>query len=127
MTELTFSVQHANLLTANRDLHWAPRAEIIRTLRTTGELAARNAHIPALGRAHLTVHITWPDLRRRDRANISPTIKALIDGIVDAGCLCDDDDDHLSGPDLRVTTETSGTKGVTGLRFVFSEYVEKVA
>ena len=123
--EMTITVHRVNLLTANQRLHWARKAAIVRVLRHAGAINARAQGIPVMERAHLTVHITWPDRRRRDASNLAPTIKALVDGIVsDAHRLPDDDDQHLTGPDYRVTPETTGIKGVTGLRFVFTEYQE---
>lgn len=127
MNEMTVTVHASNLMTANQRLHWAQKAAITRTPRDTGRINARFQNLPAMERAHLTVYVSWQNARRRDVSNIAPTIKALVDGIVEAGILPDDDDLHLTGPDLRVTSETSGLKGVTRLRFVFSSYVEKVA
>ena len=37
-----------------------------------------------------------------DPANAYPAVKALIDGLVDAGVLPDDDAAHLDGPDMRL-------------------------
>ena len=124
---MTITIHATNLITANQIMHWARRADIVRTLRRTGLINARKQGIAPMERAHLTVYVSWQNARRRDVSNISPTIKALVDGIVEAGILPDDDDLHLTGPDLRVTSETSGLKGVTRLTFVFSDYVEKVA
>jgi hypothetical protein len=122
MTSMTVTMHTTNLLTANQRLHWAAKAQTTRTLRLMGAWAAKEQGIPVMDRAHLTVWVSWPDHRRRDVANISPTLKALIDGIVqDAKRLPDDDDRHLIGPDLRVTDEVSGLKGVTRLRFEFEE------
>lgn len=127
MTSMTITVHASNLLTANQRLHWARKAAMTKVLRHTGAINAQAQGIAPMDRAHLTVYVSWQNARRRDVANISPTIKALVDGIVEAGILPDDDDLHLTGPDLRVTSETSGLKGVTRLRFVFSDYMEKVA
>ena len=70
--------------------------------------------------AHCVATLTWRDRRRRDAHNIMPTIKACVDGVVAAGLLPDDDDTHLTGPDLRVAEpdrEQSGYLCVE-LRFV---------
>lgn len=118
---LALTVHATNLLTANQRLHHMARARITKVLRQTAALNVRSQGIEPMTRAHLTVHVTWPDKRRRDVHNIVPTIKALIDGVVDAGVLPDDDDKHLTGPDLRVTGETSGLRGVTRLVLSFEE------
>jgi hypothetical protein len=113
------------VLTANQRQHWAPKARTTADLRQLGHIHAVNssqswiAGQPLMPRAHLTVRVGWPDKRRRDVANISPTIKALIDGIVDAGLLLDDDDTHLIGPDLR--PYVAGMRGHVVLDFEFEE------
>lgn len=91
------------LLNANdRDGHWARRRRITDTLRQAAGWAARWQHIPALGRAHVLGVYEPPDRRRRDPANLYPSFKACIDGLVDAGVLPDDDAAHLDGPDMRL-------------------------
>ena len=53
------------------------------------------------GRVHVTATVQGRTQGRMDPANVYPTVKALIDGIVDASVLADDDDRHLEGPDMR--------------------------
>ena len=107
----------AQMLTANERVHHYRRAEITRALRGHALQAAHYARTKKLNRAHVTVTVAWPDRRRRDVLNLAPTVKALIDGMTDAGCWDDDDDTHLVGPDFRVSPELSGIKGVTRLTF----------
>jgi crossover junction endodeoxyribonuclease RusA len=38
---------------------------------------------------------------RWDPNNLWPTVKAIVDGMVEAGVLVDDDHKHLIGPDMR--------------------------
>jgi crossover junction endodeoxyribonuclease RusA len=104
------------LLSANQRLHWAERGRRTaywRDLAGHALLAERRAlglPNPAMRRAHVVVTLTWPDHARRDVGNYSPTAKALVDGLVDAGWLPDDSDDHLTGPDLR---RAHGPWGIT--------------
>ena len=65
------------------------------------EQTARFSHAPSLERARLVVEIAFPDRRRRDPHNYMATVKPIVDGLVDAGVLPDDDAKHLLGPDLR--------------------------
>jgi hypothetical protein len=51
--------------------------------------------------AHVTVGIRFPTNHRRDVGNYYPTAKAILDGLVDAGLLEDDDDTRVTGPDMR--------------------------
>lgn len=91
-------------LTSNGRYHWASRARRTRKLRTRAALAARAARprIPPMVRASITVHVHGRTRARTDPANAYPTIKAVVDGLVDAGVLPDDDAAHLDGPDMRL-------------------------
>jgi hypothetical protein len=46
-------------------------------------------------------HIWKPRRGRYDPNNLWPTVKAVVDGFVDAGLLADDDHLHVIGPDMR--------------------------
>lgn len=78
-------------LSANARLHWAERARVVGAIRTIGKLAARQARIPRLEKFTAELHLLPPDNRRRDQDNLVPTLKALVDGLIDAG-IADDDD-----------------------------------
>lgn len=96
-----FELYGPDLLTANQRLHWAEKSRRTRNLRAIARYAA-HATAPILGPADLHVLIEWPDRRRRDPDNWAPTVKALVDGLVDAGILPDDDMQH------RPTTTYAG-------------------
>lgn len=117
MTTIEFAVPTGRILNANQRLHWSKRAAMTKLLRAEAMLHAVDQ--PRMARAHLTVGVGWPDKRRRDVHNIFPTIKACIDGFVDAGVLDDDSDAHLTGPDLR--PHVAGRKGYVVLTFEFKE------
>lgn len=55
-----------------------------------------------LAKVHITATLSFTDRRRRDVGNYSPTLKAVVDGLVDYGLIPDDNDKHLIGPDLRL-------------------------
>lgn len=120
MTALRFKLPTPLVLNANAREHWAAKARKTRDLRQLAALKART--LPTMDRAHLLVHVGWPDKRRRDADNIRPTLKALIDGIVDAGVLPDDSDAHLIGPDCR--THIAGVRGFLILDFELTELAE---
>lgn len=107
-------------LNANQRLHWAQRAKISKAIRwqAYGKAAQAliNNPLGVFDRGHVTVWVAYPDRRRRDVHNLYPTIKAAIDGIVDAGVLPDDSDKHLIGPDLRVPDHLA-PKGCVHLAF----------
>lgn len=101
------------VLNANRAIHYRAKAPIVKTLRLLGKRAAEGRTFP--NPCLLIAHIGFPDKRRRDLHNYYPTLKALIDGVVDAGALIDDDHTHLIGPDLRLETVKS-QKGFITIR-----------
>lgn len=72
-----------------------------RAWRDAGLVHAKRVHLPKLQYAHLVAVLRFPDNRRRDAHNYMPSLKALVDGLVDYGLLPDDSDGHLVGPDLR--------------------------
>ena len=117
--EFTLEIPRHWLLTANQRGHWRRRAERTATLRWAARHAAVTTGAQPMNRARCTVLIHWPDRRRRDAHNITPTIKAAIDGVVDAGLLPDDDDTHLTGPDLRVSPHLCDKRYACTLHFRF--------
>lgn len=90
------------LLNANQRIHWRQRAARTRVLRDAALVLARAARMPRLERAYVIAEYRPPDRRRRDVANLYPSFKACIDGIVSAGVLPDDSDTYLTGPDMRI-------------------------
>lgn len=90
------------LLNANQRLHWRTRSPRTKALREAAKMLALSMRIPLLNRAHIVGEFRPPDRRRRDVANLYPSFKAAIDGLVDAAVLVDDDDTHLVGPDMRL-------------------------
>lgn len=70
--------------------------------RTYGLILGRRAARPGVvGPVRVWVEFTFPTNHRRDVANLYPTVKALLDGIVDAGLISDDRDGLIEGPFLR--------------------------
>ena len=117
---LWVDVPATEVLTSNQRLHWGERARRTRALRWRATLAYREAGKPRLEVAHCVATFTYRDRRRRDDHNLGPTLKALIDGVVAAGLLPDDDHDHLAGPDIRVAEPDCDQSGYlcVELRFV---------
>lgn len=96
------------LVSGNRRIHHMVRANVCAYWRKLAHDAAVDAYGWAdVGqtwhqRAHITVTIRFPDKRRRDVSNLYPYVaKPLVDGLVDARVIPDDDDLHVIGPDLR--------------------------
>lgn len=84
-------------LNANRRMHWAQRARTVKEIRREACIRAKAARIKP--QSHITVRLHYqPDraIKRRDPANIWPTQKPLIDGLVDAGIVPDDNPEFVT-------------------------------
>ena len=89
-------------INANSRDHWAVKARLTKQWRRLGHVHAMQAGIPEMDRAHIIAVVHKTTARRFDAANLHPTLKAIVDGIVtDYGMLADDDNEHLLGPDIR--------------------------
>jgi len=99
------------LLNDNQRLHHRRKAEYIELIRRASGFAARAAKLPTLQRIHVyyVIH-PKPGNRRRDPGNWSPTAKAAIDGLVDAGVVPDDDSTRVLGGDPRLGSEIKGSQ-----------------
>lgn len=80
-----------------RAAHWSARSGPTKLWRETAALRARAARIPRLERVKVTAVVHRTDKRSDcDAHNRYPTVKAAIDGVVDAGVLEDDCDRYLA-------------------------------
>ena len=83
-------------LTANGREHWRTKERLAKNLRTAAVWAARSSHVPEYPRIHVSLVWVVNDRRRRDGGeNLAPTLNPLIDGLVDAGVVADDDPQHV--------------------------------
>jgi crossover junction endodeoxyribonuclease RusA len=53
------------------------------------------------GRVHVVASFWKPTRTHYDPNNLWPTVKAICDGLTDAGLWADDDHEHVIGPDMR--------------------------
>lgn len=86
----------AQLMTLNQRHHWAVRSQLTKRWRNTAAQAAWQIPQPRR-QPPATVELVLPvaDQRRRDPHNYSPTLKAVIDGLVDAGLWPDDTPEYV--------------------------------
>lgn len=108
--EAVIRLAASDVLNLNDRNHWSKAASKRRTIRQLAEQTARFSRAPRLERARLVVEIAFPDRRRRDPHNFMATVKPIVDGLVDAGVLPDDDAKHLLGPDLRRHPAVAGKR-----------------
>ena len=99
--EAVIRLAASDVLNLNDREHWRLKANKSKYIRQLAEQIARASRAPHLKRALLTVEIAFPDRKRRDPHNWMATVKPIVDGLVKAGVLPDDDAEHLLGPDLR--------------------------
>ena len=105
-------VAPARMLTINaeRSMHWATRAGIVRAWRQAGWAEALHAHLPRLQAAEIDAYPSQKGVLA-DAGAHSPVVKALVDGLVDAKVLPDDSPAYLRA--LRIHPPTRGKPGVT--------------
>lgn len=88
-------------LTANQRFHWRKKADITRKVRAAAKTAAGG--IASIDK--IRVGMTWVvrTQHRRDTDNTVPTLKALCDGLVDAGIVPDDVPEYMvkTMPEIR--------------------------
>ena len=94
--ELAIKIPANEWMSANDRMHWRQRASRTKRLRRRGYFEARRNGLLPMRRAVLTAHVQFANGGRADPANAYPTVKALVDGLVDFGVLTDDDSKHLS-------------------------------
>lgn len=113
----TFHLPRALVLNANDRPHWGTKAAITANLRAMARREAQDQKLSS-DYADLVINVGWPDRRNRDRENISPTVKALVDGIVgDAGLLPNDSDKHILS--TKYESHVAGLKGITVIELDF--------
>lgn len=86
----------------DRHSHWSQRSGPTKEWREETAKATRDSAVPAMERATVTAVVRRADRRTdTDAQNRYPTIKAAIDGVVDAGVLPDDKDGCLLALTIR--------------------------
>lgn len=109
---VTFTLTGEQWMSSNHRMHWAAKGKRTRMIRAIAKQQAVKIYRgEPIGLAHIVAEISYPTARRADPANSYPTIKAAVDGLVDAGWFTDDDAKHVIGPDMRLGAKT----GIAGL------------
>jgi hypothetical protein len=83
-------------LSLNGRMHWAKERRIKADLRWTARILALNYGIPR-GLEHVNITLIYVPavMRRRDEDNMIPTLKPIVDGLVDYGLVPDDTHQHV--------------------------------
>ena len=121
---ITISLPHDMIINANISYHRQVRATKARNLRNLAYWIAKAAKETYDGPVDLAITIAWPPItqrgtRRHDRLNLAGTIKHLVDGMVDAGVLPDDNDKIIRSEHLTTADEPCPSAYGAVLRFQF--------
>ena len=103
---------------AERTWHYHKRAKIVKETRERWYILTKQAQIPRLNR--ISIAVTPLAVNKRWRPDVGacyPTVKAAIDGIVDAGVIIDDNPQHLDS----IIFFTVDIVGRDGLRLMITE------
>lgn len=101
MTEIVLTPPCA-FINANQRLNHYRRNDLTQTWRRLAAATVNSGwHPEHYKRAHITIAYRFATNHRREVSNLQPTSKAIVDGLVDAGLIPDDDDTHVVGPDNR--------------------------
>jgi crossover junction endodeoxyribonuclease RusA len=103
-TTITFPRPTKALLSMNDRKHWRPRAIAVHTWRAYASAHGQALRSKGYPPSMVCVTLDVPDKRRRDPANFFPCVKAIVDGLVDAGLWPDDTPEWVTvvEPVLRV-------------------------
>lgn len=82
-------------LSLNYRMHRMQEAALTRQVRAATRLKAQSAAIPALGRCEVSLIWFVATKHRRDDENPVLTMKAMCDGLVDAGIVRDDTREYM--------------------------------
>jgi crossover junction endodeoxyribonuclease RusA len=124
VAEYTIDIPAADeWLSTNHRWHWAKRAKTTRAWRHATCWRTVAAKLPRLtGRVAITATIHRTDTRRADAHNRLPTIKAAIDGVVDAGLIRDDSDQFIASLTILAGAPVSRAEHPRGvLRLTITE------
>lgn len=108
---VTVALPHMPYLNSNDRPHWRTRARKTKAIREAAAWATRALRQAPMAAVEITAVVHPKTNRRFDPHNLQPTVKAAIDGIVDAQLIADDDSSRLVSVAFR-----AGEKDPAGTR-----------
>lgn len=88
---VTVAIPTMPYLNSNQRLHWRTKARKTKAIREAAAWATKALREQPMERVEITAVIHPKTNRRFDPHNLQPSVKAAIDGIVDAQLIADDD------------------------------------
>lgn len=123
MTKYTFEIllkrhsgktltQGNEMLSSNDRYHPQVKAQITKHLRNLAKMSAKYQKTPFSedNPCELQIDVQPPTKARMDAPNVYPTVKALVDGLVDKRVLTDDNNQIIKRT-IFESTQLSGIKG----------------
>lgn len=95
MTELIVDIPDNEYLSANDRLHWRPERQRKIALRNRAMTLAQSAKLIVPTPCLVVVRVGLRANGKADPDNAAPSVKCIIDGIVQAGAIADDDSTHV--------------------------------
>lgn len=93
--------------------HYRVIAAMRKEWRAAFAALASEAHVPNMERINITVDVERKTKRMVDTDAVSPSVKAAIDGLVDAGVIDDDTPTHVPSITYRAPTIGTGHHSLT--------------
>lgn len=94
-----------------RNKHWKQRSEHEKEWRQAGWALANQAHVAHYYRIGIEVVPFGPG-KSQDPANCYPSLKAFVDGLVDANVIADDDGIHVAYVHFEPFQWVAGSSGL---------------
>lgn len=125
---LSNTKKQKQMLNANDRPHWTQKAKITAFLRATAAKAGQQCNCTPYSKKRpcgLVVTIYAPTKRRLDPPNFYPTVKALVDGLTDAGIWTDDNSEVIKFMTFK-RGELSGIVGKYKIEMEIKGYDEEI-
>lgn len=115
--------QGNEMISENDNMYHRVKADIVQHLRHTAHKNAKSLDNPFCEERPCTVNIVIhpPTARKMDPPNWNPTVKPIIDGLVDAGVLVDDNYNVIKRYSFEMG-ELSNEKGAYRIEITIEDY-----
>ena len=110
MSRWVLDIPAARHMSLNARNHWSVDAEIKAEWRMLAAAHAKRAIPRHLGPVQIVLHAYPPTNHRRDADNLTPNLKAAVDGLRDAGVLVDDTPEQVVRSYVQLHKSPGGSR-----------------